>query len=54
MKRAAIVSPIRTAVGKFQGSLASLTAAELGAEELKALVTRMFSEILACAWAKPL
>ena len=40
MKRAAIVSPIRTAVGKFQGSLASLTAAELGAEVLKALVTR--------------
>jgi acetyl-CoA C-acetyltransferase len=40
MKRAAIVSPIRTAVGKFQGSLASLTAAELGAHIIKALVER--------------
>ena len=40
MKRAAIVSPIRTAVGKFQGSLASLTAADLGAVVLKALVER--------------
>ena len=40
MKRAAIVSPIRTAVGKFQGSLASLTAAELGAIVLKDLVAR--------------
>ena len=30
MKRAAIVSPIRTAVGKFQGLLASLSAADLG------------------------
>ena len=40
MKRAAIVSPIRTAVGKFQGSLASLTAADLGAVILKALVER--------------
>ena len=40
MKRAAIVSPIRTAVGKFQGGLSSLTAGELGAEVLKALVER--------------
>ncbi len=40
MKRAAIVSPIRTAVGKFQGSLASLTAGELGAVVLKDLVAR--------------
>ncbi len=40
MKRAAIVSPIRTAVGKFQGGLSSLTAGELGAEVLKALVAR--------------
>jgi len=40
MRRAAIVSPIRTAVGKFQGSLASLTAGELGAVVLRALVER--------------
>ena len=40
MRRAAIVSPIRTGVGKFQGGLASLTAGELGAVILKALVER--------------
>src|SRR5579864_150795 len=40
MRRAAIVSPIRTAVGKFQGGLASLTAGELGAVILRALVAR--------------
>jgi acetyl-CoA C-acetyltransferase len=40
MKRAAIVSPIRTAVGKFQGSLAGIQAGELGAVILKALVER--------------
>ncbi|MCW5761117.1 MAG: acetyl-CoA C-acetyltransferase [Phenylobacterium sp.] len=40
VRRAAIVSPIRTAVGKFQGSLASMTAGELGAVILKALVER--------------
>ena len=40
MRRAAIVSPIRTAVGKFQGSLASLTACELGAVILRALMER--------------
>jgi acetyl-CoA C-acetyltransferase len=40
MRRAAIVSPIRTAVGKFQGSLASVTAGELGAVVLRALVER--------------
>ena len=40
MRRAAIVSPIRTAVGKFQGSLAPMTAGELGAVILKALVER--------------
>jgi acetyl-CoA C-acetyltransferase len=40
MRRAAIVSPIRTAVGKFQGSLASLTAGELGAVILRALMER--------------
>ncbi|HEX7887465.1 MAG TPA: acetyl-CoA C-acetyltransferase [Phenylobacterium sp.] len=40
MRRAAIVSPIRTPVGKFQGSLSSLTAGELGAAILRALVER--------------
>ena len=40
MRRAAIVSPIRTAVGKYLGSLSDLTAGELGAVILKALVER--------------
>ena len=40
LRRAAIVSPIRTPVGKFLGSLASVTAGELGAVILKALVER--------------
>ncbi len=40
MRRAAIVAPIRTPVGKFQGSLASMTAGELGAVIIKALVER--------------
>ncbi|HXQ11270.1 MAG TPA: acetyl-CoA C-acetyltransferase [Caulobacteraceae bacterium] len=40
MRRAAIVAPIRTAVGKFQGALAPMTAGELGAVILKALVAR--------------
>src|SRR6201996_8206239 len=40
MKRAAIVSPIRTAVGKFLGALAPLTAGDLGATILRALVER--------------
>ena len=40
MKRAAIVSPIRTPVGKFLGSLSSVTAGDLGAVILKALVER--------------
>jgi acetyl-CoA C-acetyltransferase len=40
MRRAAIVSPIRTPVGKFLGSLASVQAGELGAIVLKALVER--------------
>jgi acetyl-CoA C-acetyltransferase len=40
MRRAAIVSPIRTAVGKFQGALAPMTAGELGAVILRALVAR--------------
>ncbi len=40
LRRAAIVSPIRTAVGKFGGSLSSLTAGQLGATILKALIER--------------
>ncbi|WP_338467091.1 acetyl-CoA C-acetyltransferase [Novosphingobium sp. ZN18A2] len=40
LRRAAIVSPIRTAVGKFGGSLSSVTAGQLGAVILKALVER--------------
>jgi acetyl-CoA C-acetyltransferase len=40
LRRAAVVAPIRTAVGKFQGGLASLTAGDLGAVILKALVAR--------------
>ena len=39
-RRAAIVSPLRTPVGKFLGGLASLNAGELGAVILKALVER--------------
>ncbi len=39
-RRAAIVAPIRTAVGKFGGSLAPLTAGQLGAVILKALMER--------------
>jgi acetyl-CoA C-acetyltransferase len=40
MRRAAIVSPIRTPVGKFLGALAGVTAGDLGAVILKALVER--------------
>jgi len=40
LRRVAIVAPIRTAVGKFGGTLAPLSAAELGATVLKALVER--------------
>jgi acetyl-CoA C-acetyltransferase len=40
MRRAAIVSPIRTPVGKFQGALASIPAGELGAVILRALIER--------------
>ena len=40
LRRAAIVAPIRTAVGKFGGALASLDAGQLGAVVLKALVER--------------
>ena len=40
LRRAAIVSPIRTPVGKFGGALASLTAGQLGKVILEALVAR--------------
>ena len=40
LRRAAIVSPLRTAVGKFQGALSTLNAGDLGAIVLKALVER--------------
>ncbi len=40
LRRAAIVAPIRTPVGKFGGSLAPLTAGQLGAVILKALMDR--------------
>lgn len=40
LRRAAIVSPLRTPVGKFGGALASMTAGELGAVILKALIER--------------
>lgn len=40
LRRAAIVAPIRTAVGKFGGALSSLTAGELGGIVLKALMDR--------------
>lgn len=40
MRRAAIVSPVRTPVGKFLGSLSSIPAGELGAIVIKALMER--------------
>jgi acetyl-CoA C-acetyltransferase len=40
MRRAAIVAPIRTAVGKYLGSLASIQAGELGSIVIEALVDR--------------
>lgn len=40
LRRAAIVSPLRTPVGKFLGSLAPVTAGELGATIIRALVDR--------------
>ncbi|HLZ73716.1 acetyl-CoA C-acetyltransferase [Phenylobacterium sp.] len=40
MKRAAIVSPIRTGVGKYLGALSDITAGDLGAVVLRALVER--------------
>lgn len=40
LRRAAIVSPLRTPVGKFLGALSALSAAELGSAVVKALVDR--------------
>jgi acetyl-CoA C-acetyltransferase len=40
LRRAAIVAPIRTAVGKFGGALAGITAGELGAIVLKSIIER--------------
>jgi hypothetical protein len=40
MRRAAIVAPIRTAVGKYGGSLKSIAAGDLGAIVIKALIER--------------
>jgi acetyl-CoA C-acetyltransferase len=40
MRRAAIVSPVRTAVGRFLGALAPLSAEDLAAAVVKALVER--------------
>lgn len=39
-RRAAIVAPLRTAVGKFLGTLSPLTAEELAAEAIKAVVAK--------------
>ena len=40
LRRAAIVAPIRTAVGRFGGTLAPLSAGQLGAVVLKSLIER--------------
>lgn len=40
LRRAAIVAPVRTAVGKFGGALSSMAAGDLGAVVLKALIER--------------
>jgi len=40
MRRAAIVSPIRTAVGKYMGALSEMTAGDLGGVVLRALIDR--------------
>jgi acetyl-CoA C-acetyltransferase len=40
LRRAAIVSPIRTPVGKFLGSLSTISAGDLGAVIIRALVAR--------------
>jgi acetyl-CoA C-acetyltransferase len=40
LRRAAIVTPLRTPVGKFQGARASMSAGDLGAVIIRALVDR--------------
>ena len=40
MRRAAIVSPIRTGVGRYLGALSALGAEELGALVIRDLMTR--------------
>jgi acetyl-CoA acetyltransferase len=40
MKKAVIVSAVRTAVGKFGGTLSSVRPDDLGAEVIKALIKR--------------
>jgi acetyl-CoA C-acetyltransferase len=40
LRRAAIVAPLRTAVGKFGGALSGMSAGELGAIVIKALIER--------------
>jgi acetyl-CoA acetyltransferase len=40
MRRAAIVSPIRTGVGKYLGALSAFNAEDLGALVIKALIER--------------
>ncbi|MCX7863648.1 MAG: acetyl-CoA C-acyltransferase, partial [Novosphingobium sp.] len=40
LRRAAIVTPIRTAVGKFGGALSSMSAGDLAAVVLRALIER--------------
>ncbi|MFM2099713.1 MAG: hypothetical protein RLZZ366_1252, partial [Pseudomonadota bacterium] len=40
MRRAAIISPLRTPVGKFMGGLSGIQAGDLGAVILKGLIER--------------
>jgi len=40
MRRAAIVTPLRTPVGRFLGSLQSMPAEELAATAIRALISR--------------
>jgi acetyl-CoA C-acetyltransferase len=40
MRRAAIVSPVRTAIGSFGGTLSPVSVAELGATFARAVVAR--------------
>ncbi|MFK8054305.1 MAG: acetyl-CoA C-acyltransferase, partial [Woeseiaceae bacterium] len=40
MRRAAIVMPVRSPVGKFLGSMQSIQAGDLGARVIRALIDR--------------